>query len=148
VAGELSFRLKCVEIPHPRRALTWLESYEAGLTQRERNLLTTLAGLVPRFVLEMRDWTFEQRRAAVDREALLMCDTLLYGRGDGRPSTKADHAASAKSLNALARGLAVLSFQPGGVTFAGRHWCADPRCRCPDRPCAVCEAACGGTGTA
>lgn len=29
-----------------------------------------------------------------------------------------------KAFTALARGLAALSFCPGGVTFHGRHWCA------------------------
>lgn len=34
-------------------------------------------------------------------------------------------------FNFLARGLAVLACQPGGVTYAGRHWCASPHPGCP-----------------
>jgi hypothetical protein len=32
---------------------------------------------------------------------------------------------TAEAFNHLARGLAVLAFAPGGVTFAGQHWQAD-----------------------
>lgn len=38
-------------------------------------------------------------------------DVLMYG-GRG----------CAEAFNALARGIAALSFQPGGVTFLGDHW--------------------------
>lgn len=41
-------------------------------------------------------------------------DILQYGGG------KAGQVAEA--FNALADGLAILAFRPGGVTFAGRHW--------------------------
>lgn len=37
-------------------------------------------------------------------------------------------------FNFLARGLAVLACQPGGVTFAGLHWCAYSHPRCPASP--------------
>jgi hypothetical protein len=37
-------------------------------------------------------------------------------------------------FNFLARGLAVLACQPGGVTFAGQHWCACPHPGCPRCP--------------
>lgn len=36
-----------------------------------------------------------------------------------------DGGGSADTFNHLARGLAALAYQPGGVTFAGRHWCTD-----------------------
>lgn len=32
---------------------------------------------------------------------------------------------SARAFAVLARGLAAAAFQPGGVTFAGIHWCTD-----------------------
>ena len=32
---------------------------------------------------------------------------------------------TAKATAALIRGLAALAYQPGGVTFAGHHWCTD-----------------------
>ena len=52
----------------------------------------------------------------------------------------------------LARGLAVLACQPGGVTWRGLHWCAWPHPHCPNRrtfrkpPCCICGDGClGGT---
>jgi hypothetical protein len=48
-------------------------------------------------------------------------DALLFGGKRGEP---------AKVFNALAKGLAALAYCPGGVTFAGRHWCA-AECDCP-----------------
>lgn len=47
-------------------------------------------------------------------------------------------------FNFLARGLAIAACQPGGVTWAGMHWCAWPHPRCPDQrtprkpPCCTC----------
>ena len=38
-----------------------------------------------------------------------------------------DGGGTADTFNHLARGLAALAYQPGGVDFAGRHWCADHR---------------------
>lgn len=43
-------------------------------------------------------------------------DVLQFGGKPGR---------SAEVFNHLARGLAALAWQPGGVTFAGMHWCAE-----------------------
>lgn len=43
-------------------------------------------------------------------------DALQYGGKRGE---------AAKVFNHLARGLAALAYQPGGVTYAGQHWCAD-----------------------
>lgn len=34
---------------------------------------------------------------------------------------------AATAFNAVARGLALCAYLPGGVTFAGMHWQADPR---------------------
>ncbi|WP_433460721.1 hypothetical protein [Micromonospora sp. CA-248212] len=34
-------------------------------------------------------------------------------------------------FNALARALAAAAFQPGGITFAGMHWCTDHQ-QCAD----------------
>lgn len=53
-------------------------------------------------------------------------DTGCYCHGRGEPSYSAGEV-----FNFLARGLACLACQPGGVTFAGRHWCAGHR-ECTD----------------
>lgn len=58
-------------------------------------------------------------------------DVLQYG-GD---KTAKGRAQVAGTFNALARGLAALAYAPGGVTFAGRHWCTpDPTTTVPARP--------------
>lgn len=62
-------------------------------------------------------------------------DNVLFRSGDRKHTT-------AKAFAVLARGLAVLAFQPGGVTFAGHLWCAThPRQQRPDgRICPECLA--------
>jgi hypothetical protein len=55
----------------------------------------------------------------------------------GEPSYSAGEV-----FNHLARGLAVLACQPGGVTFAGRHWCAWTHPGCPRRPGQGPECSC------
>jgi hypothetical protein len=45
-------------------------------------------------------------------------------------------------FNFLARGLAVLACQPGGVTFSGQHWCVHSHPRCPVSPAQSPECAC------
>ncbi len=115
----------------------------AGLTQRQARLLAALDGQVPLFMLEIRDWTFEQRKAWLDVEAITnTADVLQYGSGPRR--TKDERDASIRALNALAYGLAVGAYQPGGMDFAGRHWCAEPHCGCPGRPGARCAVRCAG----
>lgn len=53
---------------------------------------------------------------------------------------RADHHERGRVLNAVATALALGAFTPGGVTFAGRHWCTDHRrceraaARLPDEP--------------
>ena len=42
-------------------------------------------------------------------------------------------------FNFLARGLACAAYQPGGVTFAGLHWCAD-HAECEAAASAVAES--------
>jgi hypothetical protein len=51
--------------------------------------------------------------AAVD-EVACKGDVLQYGGRRGE---------AANVFNHLARGLAALAYQPGGVAFAGIHWC-------------------------
>jgi hypothetical protein len=89
-------------------------------------LLITLELTVPLHITQMRDWTPQQREAAraVDAEIISAHgDDLQYG---GR------HYAAAS--NATARGLALLAEQPGGVDFAGRHWCTHAHPDCPNTP--------------
>jgi hypothetical protein len=43
-------------------------------------------------------------------------DNLMFRSAPGRSATAFAH---------LARGLAAAAYQPGGITFAGMHWCTD-----------------------
>lgn len=59
-------------------------------------------------------------------------DVLLYGGKKG----EAGHI-----LNELARGIAILSFAPGGVKCFGSHWCSGAPSmshECPGRDAAAC----------
>ena len=96
-------------------------------------LLIALEAAVPLHIIELQDRTPEQRVAIAQRSAdEVAChgDTLQFGGGK-----RGDVAAV---FNHLARGLAAGAFAPGGITFAGHHWCTDH---------AVCLDADAGTAT-
>lgn len=60
-----------------------------------------------------------------DREEAGRFATLLASNGDRLlyKSARDKHGpSSADMFNGLARGLAVMAYQPGGVTFLGTHW--------------------------
>ncbi|MBO0813859.1 MAG: hypothetical protein J2P30_01695 [Actinobacteria bacterium] len=82
---------------------------------------------VPMWIAELRTYREEDRLAIGRRDGDFVAehgDDVLY-RGHKRGD-------SAKAFTAVARGLAVLAFQPGGVTAFGGHWCTDHE---------VCESA-------
>lgn len=90
-------------------------------------LTITLELAVPLWIAELAamDETDRERhiwwwtQTAADRIA--GCgDRLQYGDPKRRKSERAEVATD---FNYLASGLAALAWQPGGVTFAGRHWC-------------------------
>ena len=91
-----------------------------------RLLTSTLTLAVPLEMARLADLTPEQRRADVTsagRAIGTYGDVLLYGGGRGIPSVFAT----------VAKALAVLAYQPGGVTFDGVHFCADHQaCRDAD----------------
>ncbi|MCT2588254.1 hypothetical protein [Actinophytocola gossypii] len=60
----------------------------------------------------------ERQRLAADASTTIAShgDDLMFGGKHCRPA-----------FTALARALAVLAHQPGGVTFAGLHWCVGSR---------------------
>jgi hypothetical protein len=86
-----------------------------------------LSAAVPLWIEELRPLEPEQRLARASGLADIIAehgDIILY-RGGKRGE-------SARAFNALAEGLAIGAFQPGGVTAFGQHWCTDH---------AACEAA-------
>ena len=83
-------------------------------------LAISLSAAVPLWVLRVRNLTPEQRQARASELAGVVAergDVILY-RGSRRGE-------SASAFNALAEGLAIAAFAPGGVTAFGSHWCDD-----------------------
>jgi hypothetical protein len=80
-----------------------------------------------------------ERRAACTRCANPRC----WCQVRGEPTWSAGEV-----FNFLARGLALLAYEPGGVTWLGLHWCARPRPWCPAEKgrrapaCCTCDARC------
>lgn len=77
----------------------------------------TLQAAVPMWVEEFKNRPFAQLHEIAARAAEVIAekgDVLQFG------SKRKGEAANA--FNALARGLAALSFVPGGVTFSGLHF--------------------------
>lgn len=102
-------------------------------------LLFALAAAVPIRIAELMRLPSQLRNdtgsawaaAGVDAVA---ChgDTLQFGGRKGE---------AANVFNALARGLAALALAPGGVHFAGQHWCVQHPVGCTGRPADLdCEA--------
>lgn len=85
-------------------------------------LNVSLAAAVPLWIMEYRslgeiDWELmlEDAREVVEIISGPGSESLVMGC-----RTKKGKAATA--FNALAKGLAIMSFCPGGVTFLGNHW--------------------------
>lgn len=75
---------------------------------------------VPMWIRQLQHLTPEQRMARA-RE----CATVVAEKGDVilyRSSKKGD---TANAFNHLAEGIALATYQPGGVTVFGRHWCVN-----------------------
>jgi hypothetical protein len=62
-----------------------------------------------------------------------------YCHGSGEPGYSAGEV-----FNQLARGLAAAAYQPGGITYAGMHWCTAACCLCHDTGIVYVEAGCAG----
>lgn len=88
-------------------------------------LIQSLLFAVPLWMHELRDCTEEQVIARAKG-----CAQVIAEKGDAL-QFKAKSASSRKStahaFNRLAEGLACAAYQPGGVTFAGLHWCVGSR---------------------
>jgi hypothetical protein len=111
----------------------------AGVLEREP-ALGLLAVAVPVAIAEVRALT-EAARLALAAEAGQYIaehgDDLMFRSKAGR---------SADAFTWLARGLACAAYQPGGVSFAGMHWCTARCCRCHDTGVVYVHACtCGGT---
>ncbi|MBM0256372.1 hypothetical protein [Micromonospora sp. 4G55] len=86
-------------------------------------LLIGLDAAVPLWMLELAALPAGIRDERRMRWAAEAADAVAYQGHTLQYGGKRGEAA--KVFNALARGLAAGAYQPGGITFAGRHWCAD-----------------------
>jgi hypothetical protein len=96
------------------------------------NLPLALQTAVPLEIMQLADATYEQRRTLAQGASRVVGsqgDDLMFGGKHG-----------ADAFAALVRGLAVLAYQPGGVTFTGLHFCTDHQ-ECEQAAAAVREAA-------
>jgi hypothetical protein len=81
--------------------------------------LGLLAVAVPMHIAELRALTTDQRLGIARECGQVIAehgDDLMFRSKPGRP---------AAAFNNLARGLAAAAYQPGGITFAGMHFCTD-----------------------
>lgn len=94
------------------------------MSTREIALVDTLELAVPMWADQLRGRPLEELLAEARELSRVIAekgDVLQFGGPKGQ---------AAAAFNDLARGLAILSFQPGGVKFAGRRWIHDH----PDAP--------------
>lgn len=99
---------------------------DAGITiaddPRQIALVESLAFFVPMWMDKIRNLTDAQRVARATR-----CGAMVAERGDALQFGSSKAGKATEVFNALAEGLACAAYQPGGVTFAGRHWCTGHR---------------------
>jgi hypothetical protein len=116
------------------------------LKEMERRIRDALVALVPMRIAELRSTTFEQRKKLSEGITDIIAsqaDQLMF----------ASHK-SPGVLPKLVTGVAVLAYQPGGVTTLGFHACVYPHpgcpldegrprcCQCEDKTCDWCRNGC------
>lgn len=84
-------------------------------------LLWTLEAAVPLWIERVRGWTPDARVARARR-----VPDVLGAKGDVLQFGSKKKGEAAAVFNELALGLACGAYQPGGITFCGRTWCAAP----------------------
>ncbi len=95
-------------------------SEDAHLEHVRVLMRATLQAAIPMWIerLRVQPWETVQARA---HEA----STIVASQGDIIQFKSKEKGATARAFNALAEGLAALSFCPGGVKFLGDHWIAE-----------------------
>ena len=83
-------------------------------------LSISLSAAVPLWIEKLKPLEPEQRiaRASGLSDTIAAHGDIILYRGGKKGE-------SAKAFNALAEGLAIGAFQPGGVTAFGQHWCVN-----------------------
>lgn len=88
-----------------------------GTTKTTALLQAALSAAVPLYIVEMRSWDWKRISETAQR-----CAQVVAEKGDIILYRSAVPGETAKAFNALARGIACLSFSPGGVTAFGLHF--------------------------
>lgn len=80
-------------------------------------LAATLATAVPLWImrLEQQPWSYIAQRAPE-------CAQIVAEKGDIIQYRSKKEGETAKAFNALAEGIAICAFSPGGVKFMGMHF--------------------------
>lgn len=89
--------------------------------ETETVLIEMLLTAVPLWVNDLSGCTTEQLRSRAAR-----CSAEIAAHGDDlmfKGKTREARRNTASAFNALAEGLACGAYVPGGITFAGYHWC-------------------------
>ncbi|MET8278237.1 hypothetical protein [Micromonospora sp. NPDC005174] len=93
-------------------------------------LTAALEAAVPLHILNLAQLPARVRDSIRQRWAAKGVDEIAH-RGDTLQFGSKKKGEAAQVFNALARALAAAAFQPGGITFAGVHWCTDHQ-QCAD----------------
>ncbi|GAA3417666.1 hypothetical protein [Streptosporangium vulgare] len=97
-------------------------------------LLIGMEVMVPMSIAEIADWPEEDRHAA----AAAAVDVISSGADQiAEHNPRKRELPRGRVTATIARSLAVLAYQPGGVTWAGGHWCTAPHEGCPRRRAAT-----------
>ena len=88
----------------------------------ESLLKLTLEAAVPLWILKIQDenWPWDRLQAEAKEAAQIVAE-----KGDIIQFRSKKKGETAAAFNALAKGLSILAFAPGGVTFLGLHWEVD-----------------------
>lgn len=91
-------------------------------------LKTVLDGLIPLHLMRLAVLSEGDRKRLAEQHA----DALAAGADRlTAPGNFTDRRERAQALTALAGGIAIGATQPGGITWAGHHWCTTPHPDCP-----------------
>ena len=111
--------------------MTRQEQRTSRIAEEHPALICGLQATVPLLILELAALRPAEREA-VRRGWASDAATEVGSKGDVLQYGSRRRGKAAQVFNHLARGLAASAFQPGGITFAGQHWCTEH---------AVCEGA-------
>ena len=88
-----------------------------GMDATEALLKTSLQLAVPLWALRLQERSWEEIKTRLPE-----CSQMIAEHGDNILFRSKKRGETARAFNALAEGVAMLSFVPGGITFLGDHW--------------------------